>query len=378
MRLGTATILRLVQLGSLISVIAAIHGFLNLKLLRKPAEFSVVSEPISILLPVLNEAERIAPTLQSLMEQHGVPNLELIIRDDGSTDQTIALVNRLTKNAPFKVQLITDDQCAPTGWVSKSWSCQRMSEIATGTTLVFIDADVKFSPTAIAQAVSTLRSSGLDLISPYPKQAAVTWSERIIQPLLQWSWITFLPLRLAEQSSNPSLTAANGQFLVIDANRYRSCGGHGANPAAVLDDIALLQAVKSDGGRDIVVDGTNLATTRMYRNVTELTEGYTKSLWSAVGGRLQSRLLSLFLILTYVIPPIAALSRSTPKIQRAGAIGFLAAILSRIAVARQTGSRKLPDAVTHPIAIAGYVVLSEISWRQRLKGKLLWRGRKIP
>ena len=111
------------------------------------------------------------------MEQRGAPNLELIIRDDGSTDQTIALINRLTKNAPFKVQLITDDQSAPAGWVSKSWSCQRMSEIATGTTLVFIDADVKFSPTAIAQAVSTLRSSGLDLISHYPKQAAVTWSE---------------------------------------------------------------------------------------------------------------------------------------------------------------------------------------------------------
>ena len=378
MRLGTATILRLVQLGSIISVIAAIHSFLNLKLLRKPAEFSVVSEPISILLPVLNEAERIAPTLQSLMEQRGVPNLELIIRDDGSTDQTISLINRLTKNAPFKVQLITDDQSAPAGWVSKSWSCQRMSEIATGTTLVFIDADVKFSPTAIAQAVSTLRSSGLDLISPYPKQAAVTWSERIIQPLLQWSWLTFLPLRLAERSSNPSLTSANGQFLVIDANRYRSCGGHGANPAAVLDDIALLQAVKSDGGRGIVVDGTDLATTRMYRNVTELTEGYTKSLWSAVGGRLQSRLLSLFLVITYVVPPIAAVTRSNPKIQRAGAIGFLAAILSRIAVAKRTGSRELPDAVTHPIAITGYVVLSEISWQQRLKGKLLWRGRKIP
>jgi hypothetical protein len=367
-----------VQLGSFISVIAAIHSFLNLKLLRKPVEFSVVSEPISILLPVLNEAERIAPTLQSLMEQRGVPNLDLIIRDDGSTDQTISLINRLTKNAPFKVQLITDDQSAPAGWISKSWSCQRMSEIATGTTLVFIDADVKFSPTAIAQAVSTLRSSGLDLISPYPKQAAVTWSERIIQPLLQWSWITFLPLRIAERSSNPSLTAANGQFLVIDANRYRSCGGHGANPAAVLDDIALLQAVKSDGGCGIVVDGTNLATTRMYRNVTELTEGYTKSLWSAVGGRLQSRLLSLFLVISYVVPPIAAVTRSNPKIQRAGAIGFLAAILSRIAVAKRTGSRELPDAVTHPIAITGYVVLSEISWRQRLKGKLLWRGRKIP
>ena len=64
MRLGTATILRLVQLVSFISVIAAIHSFLNLKLLRIPAEFSVISEPISILLPVLNEAERITPTLQ--------------------------------------------------------------------------------------------------------------------------------------------------------------------------------------------------------------------------------------------------------------------------------------------------------------------------
>jgi cellulose synthase/poly-beta-1,6-N-acetylglucosamine synthase-like glycosyltransferase len=377
-RFGTAAMLRLVQLGSIISVIAAFHSFLNLRLLRKPAEFAEVTEPISVLLPVLNEVERITPTLQSLLGQRGVPNLELIIRDDGSTDQTIALISRLVKNAPFKVQLITEDQKAPAGWISKSWSCQRMSEVAKGSTLVFIDADVKFSPTAIAQSVLTLRNSGLDLISPYPRQAAVTWSERIIQPLLQWSWITFLPLRLAERSTDAKLTAANGQFLVIDANRYRSCGGHGANPAAVLDDIALLQAVKSDGGRGVVIDGTNLATTRMYRNVAELTEGYTKSLWSAYGGRLQSRLVSLFLLIAYVIPPIAAIARSNPKIQRAGAIGYLAALVSRMAIAKRTGGRELPDAVTHPIAITGYVLLSEISWQQRLKGKLLWRGRKIP
>jgi hypothetical protein len=377
-RIVSQVIFRIVQLGSSIAVVAAIHSLLNLKQLRKPADYAVVQEQVSVLLPVLNEADRIAPTIQSILSQTGLPNLELIIRDDGSTDQTVELIKHLTKNSKFRVTIIENDLPAPDGWISKSWSCHRMSELAAGSVLIFIDADVKFAPTAFAQAVRTLRDTQLDLISPYPKQTAITWSERIMQPLLQWSWLTFLPLRIAEKSAQKSLSAANGQFIVVHAQIYRSSGGHSANPAAVLDDIALLQAVKKAGGKGVVIDGTSLATTRMYRNIAELTNGYSKSLWSAFGGKLQSRLVSLILLLAYVIPPLAALIRSNSRIQRAGAIGFLAAIGSRLAVAKRTESGQFPDVVTHPIAITGYIVLTEISWYQKIRGKLLWRGKKLP
>lgn len=365
-------------IGSTLAVLGAIHSLINLKLIRRPMSAGPVQEKVSVLLPVLNEADRIAPTLQSLLAQESLVDLELIIRDDGSTDQTVELINHLTRNAKFQVNVITNDAPAPTGWVSKSWSCYQMSKVATGTVLVFIDADVSFAPTAIAQGVITMREHKLDLISPYPKQTAITWSERLMQPLLQWSWLTFLPLRIAERAKNPALSAANGQFILVDAANYHASGGHSANPAAVLDDIALLRTIKNFGGSGVVVDGTNLAKTRMYRNVSELTDGYAKSLWSAVGGKPQSRFLSAFLILSYVIPPLAAVTKSPLRIQRAGAIGYLAAVLSRYLIAKRTKSRTFPDVMTHPLAILGYVGLTELSWYRKLRNKLTWRGKKLP
>lgn len=371
-------ILRVIQFGAALAGLAAIHTWINDKLLRNPVTAKPINDSVSILLPVLNEADRIAPTMHSLLNQQGIDYLELIIRDDGSTDKTVSLIEHLIKESRFKVTLIVDDEPAPAGWVSKSWSCHRMSQVATGAVFVFIDADVKFSTTAIAQAVATLRESNLDLVSPYPRQLALTWSERLIQPLLQWSWLTLLPLRIAEKSSNPALVAANGQFIVVDSNKYRSSGGHAANPSAVLDDIALLQAIKRNGGSGGVIDGTNLATTRMYRNVTELTDGYTKSLWSITGSVKRSRVLSALLLITYVLPPIAALSKANIRIQRAGAIGYLAAMFSRLIVARRTDSKKFPDVMAHPISILSYIALTELSWYRKLRGKLHWRGRKLP
>ena len=56
-------------------------------------------------------------------------------------------------------------------------------------------------------------------------------AERLVQPLLQWSILTFLPLRLAERSRRPSLAAANGQFLVVRRAAYERAG---VNPKAVI------------------------------------------------------------------------------------------------------------------------------------------------
>lgn len=377
-RLFHAIVLRIVQLGSLLAVGLTAHTFVNSKLLKQASSPGLVFEKVSILLPVLNEASRVAPTLQSILSQQNLQNLEFIIRDDGSDDGTVALIQHMTKHSTFEVKLIEKDIDTPDGWISKSWSCQKMAEESSGSVLVFIDADVTFAPDAISRAVRTLRELNLSLISPYPKQIALTWSERLIQPLLQWSWLTFLPLGIAKKSSNPALAAANGQFLVVDREMYFQSGGHAATPADVFDDIALLRAIKTAGGKGVVIDGTDMASTRMYRNSLELTNGYAKSLWSAFGGRTKSRVLMGVLSLIYIVPAVAALTKTTAPIRRAGAVGYLAGILGRVITANRTGAKSMPDAISHPISIASLAILNEYSWIQRVRGKLRWRGRKIP
>ena len=97
-----------------------------------------------------------------------------------------------------------------------------------------------------------------------PSQEVGSLVERLVQPLLQWTWLTFLPLRLAETSPRPSLAAANGQLIAVRRTRVRGAGGHAAVRHEVIEDVALLRAVKRSGGRGTVVDGTAVATCRMY------------------------------------------------------------------------------------------------------------------
>src|SRR5204862_6903746 len=181
----------------------------------------------------------------------------------------------------------------PPGWLGKPHACHQLAQLATGEVLVFVDADVVLSPDAVAAAVGLL--AGFDLVSPYPRLVARTWSERLIQPLLPWSWLTFLPLRLMERSRRPSLAAAGGQFLVVDRAAYHRAGGHTAVRDRVLEDVELARAVKRAGGRIALADGSRLASCRMYRSWPELRDGYAKSLWAAPA--------VVPLLLWYLLPP---------------------------------------------------------------------------
>ena len=110
------------------------------------------------------------------------------------------------------------------------------------------------------------------------------FAERLVQPLVPWLWATTLPVRIAERSPRPSLAAATGQFLVLTRRGYDRAGGHAAVRGEVLEDIALLRAVKRAGGRGGPVDGSRLASCRMYDGWPALRDGYAKSMWGAVGG----------------------------------------------------------------------------------------------
>lgn len=361
------------RLGSLSAAALTVHTALNLRALRRPAdEPAQVGERVTVLLPVRNEAERLAGCLASLLDQILVPDLEIVVIDDGSTDGTPEVVRATAAGDP-RVRLVEAGEL-PEGWLGKPHACAVGSRAATGSVLVFVDADVRFSPHALASAVNLLRDSGLDLVSPYPRQLADGLGERLVQPLLQWSWLTTLPLRQAERSSRGSLTAANGQFLVVDTAVYRVSGGHAAASvrAVVLDDIALLRAVKAAGGKGGVVDGTRLAVCRMYTGWAELEAGYTKSLWSAFGSPAGAGAVVAGLGVVYLVPPLAALTGSLT-----GLSGYLAAVLGRYLVAERTDGRSLPDAFAHPasITVLGWLVTRSVRGRRR--GELSWRGRPI-
>jgi cellulose synthase/poly-beta-1,6-N-acetylglucosamine synthase-like glycosyltransferase len=361
----------LVVSAAVASTLLAAHTVVNARLMRRPRVPAMpCHERVSVLLPVRDEAHRVTPTIRSLTAQRGVADLEIVVLDDGSSDGTADVVERAAAGDP-RVRVVAGDP-PPDGMPGKPHACARLAREARGSVLVYVDADVVLAPDAVAAAVALLRDQRLDAVSPFPRQLADDTATRLVQPLLQWSWLVFLPLRLAERSPRPSLSAANGQFLVLDAAALRRAGGFEQVASAVLDDIAVMRAVKRAGGRGIVADGSGIASCRMYEGWSEVRFGYEKSLWSATGNPVAALVLGAGLAWLYLLPPLAAVAGS-----RAGAVGYGAGVLSRVVAARHTGGRVWPDAFAHPVSVGLLLSLIARSWRARRRGLLEWKGRSL-
>ncbi|MEH0821049.1 MULTISPECIES: glycosyltransferase [unclassified Micromonospora] len=349
--------------------------------LRRPAGGPVeVTEAVAVLLPLRDEAARLTGCLRSLLAQQGVPRLRIVVLDDGSTDGTADVVRAVAGDDP-RVTLLTG-VTPPPGWLGKPHACHQLAGRVgpDATALVFVDADVVLTPYAVAAAVTELRAAGATLLSPYPRILVRTAADRLVQPLLQWLWLTFLPLRAMERSPRPSLAAAGGQFLVVDRAAYQRAGGHAAVADKVLEDIELARAVKRSGGRIALADGSRLAACRMYEDWPQLRDGYTKSLWASFGRPSAAALVVTLLLLLYTAPPlatVAALAAGAPTVAALAAAGYLLGVAGRVLSARATGGRAWPDALTHPVSVVVLGWLTLRSYHLRKRRRLSWRGRPV-
>lgn len=353
------------------AVLGAVHQQLNLRYLRVlPDAPPPVGEAVSVLVPARDEAHRIAPTIRSLLAQTGVPDLEVLVLDDGSSDGTADVVG-VTGAADPRLRVLAG-RPPRTGAPGKPHACAQLAAAARGRVLVFVDADVVLEPRAVAAAVATLRDAGLDLLCPWPRQLADGVLPRLLQPLQVWSWSVLLPLRAAEHSARPSTAVACGQFLLVDAAALERAGGFAAIDGEVLDDLALARAVKRSGGHAGIADGSGVAACRMYDDGTALAAGYEKSLWAAFGSAPGAVAVAGLLALVYLVPPVAALGGS-----RVGLLGYGAAVVSRSVVARRTRAPVWPDAFAHPVSIGALLGLLARSWAGHRRGTLTWKGRVL-
>ncbi|MEU7801277.1 glycosyltransferase family 2 protein [Micromonospora arborensis] len=371
-----------VLLALLIAVAALTgHTWLNAAgWLRRPTDRpDQVDERVAVLLPLRDEAARVTGCLRALLAQRGVPGLSVVVLDDGSTDGTADVVRAVVGDDP-RVTLLTG-VVPPPGWLGKPHACWQLATRADphATALVFVDADVVLAPHAVAAAVTELRAARVTLLSPYPRIVVATAADRLVQPLLQWLWLTFLPLRAMERSPRPSLAAAGGQFLVLDRAGYTAAGGHAVVAGKILEDVELARAVKRAGGRIALADGSRLATCRMYDDWPQLRDGYSKSLWASFGHPGAAVAVVAALLLLYTAPPLIALglASTAPRLSMVALIAYLLGVAGRVLTARATGGRWWPDALAHPVSVVVLGWLTLRSYHLRKRRRLTWRGRPV-
>lgn len=235
---------------------------------------------VSVIVPARNEAATITTVITSVLAT-SYRNVELIVVDDRSTDVTAALVRDLASGDP-RLRLISGGELPPE-WYGKPWACHQGAQVATGEILLFTDADTRHAPALLGHAVSTLRATGADLLTIAPEQQCFSFWERTVMPQV---WL-LLGLRYHPDTVNHARRAsdviANGQFIMIPRATYEALGTHAAVRREVAEDLALAQHYWSAGKRLHFAFAERLMTTRMYSNLPEIIEGWSKNIY--LGGR---------------------------------------------------------------------------------------------
>ncbi|MCB0185680.1 MAG: glycosyltransferase, partial [Caldilineaceae bacterium] len=255
---------------------------------------------VSVLIPARNEAQVIGETVAALCRQTHT-EFELLVLDDHSEDNTAATVCLAAAGDP-RVQVLAG-RPLPSEWSGKNWACHQLAEAARHELLLFTDADVQWQPDALAAVLAMQERDAADLLTIWPTQVTLTWSERLIIPLMNFAVWAYLPVGLAHHAPYPAAAAANGQCLLFRRAGYDACGGHAAVRKQVLDDVLLAQRVKASGGRLRMADGAGLLSCRMYDSWTTTHFGYAKNI---LAGHANSPLLlilsTLFHLLLFVGP----------------------------------------------------------------------------
>lgn len=254
---------------------------------------------VSVIVAARNEARKIEPALQSLLRQD-YPNLELIVVNDRSEDQTGQILDRL---AGIRVVHIRE---LPKGWLGKNHAQHVGAQHASGGLLLFTDADVHMEPTVISRAVRYLQDAGLDHLAVAPQ---LKMPGALLQ-MLGGAFTIFFGLYARPWKARDPKSQCHigiGAFNLVRAEVYRAVGGHARIAMRPDDDMKLGKLVKKAGFRQEMLLGDGMLTVEWYSSVSELARGLEKNAFAGVEYNLGVVVASTLAQLLVFVWPVVAL-----------------------------------------------------------------------
>jgi chlorobactene glucosyltransferase len=354
---------------------AVTHGWL-----RVPPVERVDDAPlVSILVPARDEERTIERCVRSLLAQT-LPHFEVIVVDDRSSDRTGAILDALAAEDPRVV--VVHGEPLPDGWVGKPWALAQGVRRASGTWLLFTDADTWHAPHAATSALAFARARGADALSLATYQELESFAEQAILP-------TMLGLVLVASGSMAALNdptdrdhaLANGQYLLVSREAYDALGGHVALRNEIVEDLAFAQRLKADGRfRLVLAGGEHLVRVRMYTSLREIWQGFTKNLFLGAGGDVGALAAGTSaLLLLSVVPGVLALdalARGRPWRALEATLALAVGVAIQDYGVRQV---RLPRRLAWfaPIGYAACAAIALNSTARVLGGSgVVWRGRR--
>ncbi|TDL77742.1 glycosyltransferase [Palleronia sediminis] len=344
----------------------------NLAIFR--ASRRMATGPVSILIPARDEAANIAAALDRAEAQVG--EVEIVVLDDGSTDGTDRIVTERAARDP-RIRLVRG-AALPAGWNGKQHACHQLSQAARHPVLLFVDADVRLAPEAVARMQGYLDARKLDLVSGFPHQITRSLAEIVVIPQILVVLLGYLPLPMARLFRGAGFAAGCGQLMMVRRDAYRAAGGHAAFRDRMHDGLNLPRNVRLSGGRTDLLDATPIAACRMYDNWADIWRGFTKNATEGMAKPVALPIWTVLLAGGHLMPPLvwlAALATGADEAARIAGIATLALVAARVLLAVRVRQHWLA-VVLHPVGVAVTLWIQWAALRDARAGRrAVWRGR---
>ena len=268
---------------SLIFVTAAmadlVRGNRSIRFLRDVRVALPAHPPrVSVVIAARDEERHLEVALDSMLAQD-YPDCEVIVVDDRSGDATPAILARKAAcNERLRVVRIDE---LPAGWLGKNYALHRGAHEATGTILVFADADVVIRPDTVTRAVAYALAARRDHIAMAPEVIAPgLLLGMVVGTFTMFFSLYARPWKAPDPRSRCFIGI--GAFNLVRAEVYRAVGGHARIAMRPDDDLKLGKIIKHAGYSQEMLFGRGVASVEWYPSLGELTRGLEKNTLAGV------------------------------------------------------------------------------------------------
>jgi dolichol-phosphate mannosyltransferase len=280
---------------------------------------------VSIVVPTLNEAQRIPPLLTALSLQNYEVK-EITIVDSKSIDGTADLVKTAQQKDP-RFRVMNDDPLPP-GWVGRPWALHNgfLHSSEASEWFLGMDADTQPHPGLVAGLVRTASAQKYDLVSLSPQFILKYPGECWLQPsLLMTLLYRFDPAGTNTEAAERVM--ANGQCFLCRRSVLSAVGGYTSAASSFCDDVTLARHIAASGLKVGFLDGAKVLKVRMYEGAKETWKEWGRSLdlkdassreqiWGDLWLLTSVQALPLLITLTYLLlSPYLPPSHNLPFLQ---------------------------------------------------------------
>lgn len=368
-----------IAFGWLVALIKGIRATKKKKwVLEKTAKKAPSSISLSIVIPARNEERGVGRCLESARNQDH-ENLEIVILDDASTDQTPEIIAQQASEDKRIITISSDGEPIPDGWYGKPWALQRAQNKATGEWLLFIDADVELYPEAASRTLEYALENELDMVTGLGQLEMNSFWEKVLQPAVGALILAGNSLSDVNNPDKKGKNLANGQFILISREAYDRINRHASVKQNILDDVGIARAVIAADRSYHCLYLDQMFQCRMYTTFTEIWEGWTKNLFAGLRYSIPNVVLALlftfsFSILGHVLFFLGAFKLVPLEMLIWGGVIVLLVQATRMLMDMRRGMNVVYG-LTH--AFASVIVLGIIlnSMIKSLQGTVTWKGR---